>query len=303
MTEKILVFFALAAVGYAARRFGVFGRAGVRDLIRFNIDFALPALVFTAVSARLTPEVAGWNRGIAGPLLGLPLAAAPPGGGGRLLGEHTAPPAGIPGPPPPGTYALLFGFANAAFLPIPLSYALHGEEGVLHVSLYTAGYYPLFWTLGIWTLRGTSELKYAFHPNLIALVLGAAVGLTGTHLPELPLEVLRSLGACAIPLALVYTGAVLAEQTLSAGGDLVPLAWIAAGKLAVLPALAFAAVRALNVPEPIASQTVLQAAMPCIAQAGLYTARFGGDVRLASRAAFLTTILCVVTVPFILGRL
>jgi predicted permease len=302
MTERILLFFALAALGYAVRRGGLIGPAGVRDLIRLNMDVCVPALVFATAAEHLTPEVAAVERGVAGPLLGLPLAAGVTVLAGMVLGWLTAPLAGVRGRRRK-TYVYVLAFANAAFLPIPLSYALHGELGVLYVSLYTLGYTPLFWTLGTWILSQRVRWGFFLHPHLLALILGAAAGMTRTALPAPVMELIRVLGGSAIALALLYAGAVLAEQPLDLRRDLQPVSAIAAVKLVALPALALLAVGATQAPEPIRTQAVLQAAMPCMAQAGLYAARFGGDPGLASKATFATTLLCLVTVPLAMGRL
>src|SRR5688572_1336745 len=183
MTERILVFFALAAVGYWVRKRGIIGAAGVRDMIRLNMDICLPALSFSSAAANLTPDVAGLDRGIAGPLLGFPLAAAVTCFAGFLLGRVTAPLAGLKGKSA-RTYAYILSFANAAFLPFPVSYALHGEQGALYVSLYLLGYTPLFWTVGMWIIGGRWNPKLAIHPILIAVIAGSAVGMSGVRLPE-----------------------------------------------------------------------------------------------------------------------
>ncbi len=300
MTERILVFFALAAVGYVVRRRGIIGGAGVREMIRLNMDVCLPALSFTAAAANLTPEVAGLERGIAGPLLGLPLGAALTCLAGFLLAKLTAPWAGLKGKSA-RTYAYITTFANAAFLPFPVSYALHGETGALYVSLYLLGYTPLFWTVGMWIIGGRWHPRLAVHPVLIGVVSGSVVGMAGIRLPAAVMDVLLMVGKGGLALALLYSGAVLAEKTISPAGSIRPLAWLTAIKLGIMPALALVIVRAFGVPEPIGGQVVLQAAMPCMAQAGLYAARFGGEPGLASKAAFLTTALCVLTVPFFAG--
>lgn len=300
MTEKILVFFALAAVGYVVRKRGMIGSAGVRDMIKLNIDVCLPALSFSATAANLTPEVAALDRGFAGPLLGFPLAAAVTCLAGFVLGRITASAAGMKGKSA-RTYAYLLTFANAAFLPFPVSYALHGDKGALYVSLYLLGYHPLFWTVGMWIIGGRWNLKLAIHPILIAVVSGAIVGMSGIHLPAAVMDLLQMVGKGGLALALLYSGAVLAETAISPKGSVRPLAWVSVMKLGVMPALALLAVRWFGIPEPIGMQVVLQAAMPCMAQAGLYAARFGGEPGLASKAAFLTTALCVITVPFFVG--
>src|SRR5262245_55450138 len=97
MNKQILLFFALSALGYAVRRRGLLTGAGVRDLIRLNMDVCVPALTFSIAAGHLTPEVAAVSRGLAGPLLGLPAAAALTIAAGMALGHLTAPLSGLTG--------------------------------------------------------------------------------------------------------------------------------------------------------------------------------------------------------------
>jgi hypothetical protein len=151
-------------------------------------------------------------------------------------------------------------------------------------------------------LSGKVRWGFFLHPNLFALVIGATCGMAGWTIPGSVLGVLEVVAGGAIGLALIYSGAVLAEDRLSFAGDMRPLMVLAGVKLVVFPALALLAVQAVSAPGPIAFQTVLQASMPCMAQAGLYVDRFGGDTAFGSRAAVFTSLLCLVTVPFFLGQ-
>jgi len=302
MTEKILMFFALAGFGFAIRKGGMLSRDGVRDLIRLNMDVCVPALTFVTAATRLTPEVAALDAGIAGPLLGLPFAAILLVLASVAIAYATVPLAGVSRRRAP-TYVFIIVFANALFLPIPLASALRGEDGVLFVNLFYAGYVLLFWTLGTWMLSGKVRWGFFLHPNLFALAFGAWIGMAGWTVPPLVLEIIRVVAAGAIGLALIYSGAVLGEERLSFARDFRALAVLSVVKLVVIPALAILAVRAVAAPGPIAFQTVLQASMPVMAQAGIYVDRFGGETGFASRAAVLTSLLCLVTVPFCMGRL
>jgi hypothetical protein len=300
MIQRILMFFALAVAGYVLRRGSVITRAGVKDLVKLNMDVLMPVLTFVTAASRLTPQMAALGKGLASPLLGLPLAAVCVIAAGALLGWLTA---GLTGLRPRSrpTYIYLLAFSNSTLLPIPLSYAILGEDGILFVNLYFFGYTLLVWTVGTWMLRGRAELKYLLHPNVIALILGAVLGASGVVLPGLLVDVLKMVGASAIPLGLIYSGAVLADQRLSIAGHTRALGMMALVKLVAVPALALAVLRLAPVPEPMALQCLLQASMPCMAQAGIYVSRFGGDTSFAGKTSVVTTILCMATVPFFLG--
>lgn len=302
MTDRLLILFLLIGVGYFLRKRGVVGSAGLKDIVQLNIDVLMPALVFYMTAVGLTPEAAGLEKGFSGPLLGLPLVAAAVCLGGAAMAYALLPLSGLKGKRR-GTFIFLLAFANSSFLPIPLIYALRGESGMLEVILYGFGYTSLFWTFGMWVLHGRPEPRYLLHPNLIALAAGAVLGLSGTVLPQAVLEFMRLLGNSAIPIALLCVGGVLAEQGIKLASDWRPLAVMTGAKLLLVPAIALVVVKFAGLPEPLSSQAVLQAAMPCMAQAAIFVSRFGGDARLAGASSFLTTLVSALTVPFFLGMI
>jgi malate permease and related proteins len=300
MTQRLFLFFALIALGFLLRRRNTIGTAGIKDLIRLIIDVLMPALTFTSTALLLTPQTAGLDRGIAGPLLGMPLLAFAICLAGAGLGWLLLPMAGLKGERGL-TFIFLIGFANSSFLPIPLSYAVSGELGVLYVMLYLAGWMLLFWTLGMYMIRGKPEYKFLLHPQMLAMYLGTALGLSGTHVPDILTEVLKMIGASGIPLALLCVGAVMAEQGVDLRKDWRPVSVMVAGKMLILPGLVLALVKWGGLGAPLGPHAVLQAAMPCMAQAALYVVRFGGDIRLAGAASFATTLVAALTVPFFMG--
>lgn len=302
MTERLVLFFALIALGFLLRKRKTIGDPGIRDLIRLIIDVLMPALTFTSTALLLNPETAGLSHGIGGPLFGMPLLAIGICLGGAALGWMLLPLAGLRGERGL-TFVFLIGFANSSFLPIPLSYAVSGELGVLYVMLYLTGWMLLFWTLGMYMIRGKPEWKFLLHPQMLALYFGAALGLTRTHVPDILVEVLKLIGASAIPLALLCVGGVMAVQGIDIKRDWRPVSVMVLGKMLVLPALVLVLVRWGGLGAPLGPHAVLQAAMPCMAQAALYVVRFGGDIRLAGAASFVTTLTAAITVPLFMRLL
>ena len=302
MAERLFLFFVLIGLGWLLRRRETLGKAGVRDLIRLIIDVLMPALTFTSTAQFLTPATAGLERGLAGPLLGLPLLAIGICLLGAGVGYALLPLTGLKGERAV-TFVFLIAFANSSFLPIPLSYAIFGELGVLYVMLYLVGWMLLFWTLGMKMIQGRPAFRFLFHPQMLAMYLGAGLGLSGTRVPAMLMDVLKLIGGSAIPLALLCVGGVMAEQRISFKQDWRPVLLMTAGKMLVVPGLVFWAVRWSGLPSPLGPAAVLQAAMPCMAQAALYVVRFGGDARLASSTSFITTLSAAVTVPLFMNLL
>lgn len=300
MSEKLFLFFALIGLGWFLRKRQTLGHTGIRELIRLIIDVLMPALTFVSTAQFLTPATAGLDRGIAGPLLGLPLLAIGICLLGMAVGYALLPFTGLKGERAV-TFVFLIAFANSSFLPMPLSLAVFGEIGVLYVMLYLVGWMVLFWTLGMKMIQGKPAFRFLLHPQMLAMYLGTALGLTETKIPVMLMDVLKIIGGSAIPLALLCVGGVMAEQKISLHKELRPVVLMTIGKMLVVPGLVLVAVRWGGIDGSLGKSAVLQAAMPCMAQAALYVVRFGGDVRLATSTSFITTLSAAITVPIFMN--
>jgi len=298
--EKVLVVFVLMGIGYLVRRRGLVGKEGLANLISLNIDFLMPSLVFVTTAQRLSSEAQATEGGLAALLVGFPLLGVALCLTGSLLGALFCRLSGLPAKSQK-TFIYVMTFANSSFISVPLLFTLKGQSGVLHIFLYNIGYLTLQWTYGMWLLQGKPQPKYLLHPVMISLALGAVVGLSGLTLPAPLMESLKMLGDSSVPFALLCVGGILVEEGLHLNRHGRALSMVVGLRLLAMPLLAFMTVRLGWLREPFGFQAVLQASMPVMAQAAIYTARFGGDVQFAGAASFLTTVLCIVTVPFFLG--
>jgi predicted permease len=113
-------------------------------------------------------------------------------------------------------------------------------------------------------------------------------------------EPMDMLGKATIPMAMLATGAILAQSTAAWKGRELALAFMAFFKLAVLPFVAFIILKPFKINDfhgIWASVVLLQAAMPSLASSGVYARRFGGDAALAATGSLITTVLCLITLP------
>ena len=197
-------------------------------------------------------------------------------------------------------------FTNAGNLVIPLvAYAL-GDEWVIYVSGYILVFNLLFWTVGLRIFDsegGRSLRKVLLNPNLLAILAGILVMLTGVKLPETLSIAFSDVAAMIGPLSMMIIGMVtggmkLRELTANrriwgvllfrmviGSGIAVLLAvlvaktgWVANGKqLLMIPLLSAIAPSASNIPQ----------------MAILYD----HDAKYASAINIVTTLSCILTVP------
>lgn len=195
---------------------------------------------------------------------------------------------------------------NSSFLPLPIAMALWGQEGVLVCLAYLLGNNVFLFTVGIRMLRGGGSfekrdfIRIFTHPQALAFFLGLLMYSLGLRLPPWVYEPLDALGKATLPLAMIATGAILAQATGSWQGRGTLLASVAVVKLVVLPLLVLICLKPFKngaFGGVGASLVLLQAAMPSLASAGVYARRFGGDAGLAASGSLVTTLLSPLTLP------
>jgi hypothetical protein len=133
------------------------------------------------------------------------------------------------------------------------------------------------------------------NPIVVAVGAGAVMGLTGAQLPA-PLDrFLSFVGASAGPTALFALGGSLAGRRL--GPHWRAAAGIAAAKLVLYPAVAWAFLRAAGLPPPWVSAGVLIAALPTAAYVFVFAQRHDAAPERISAEILLSTAAGALTFP------
>ncbi|WP_138466676.1 AEC family transporter [Poseidonocella sp. HB161398] len=297
----VLPIFALIFAGWLARRGGALGPGATRELNRFVVYLALPALLF-GIMARAEPREV-WHPGFiaaftAGCALAFGLTLWLSMRQGRPLAD-----AALDG--------LNASYANTGFLGFPLILAVLGETGLGLTLVATIVTVAVLFAVAILLVEFSLQsgrrgreiaLKtlggLARNPLLIAPAAGAAVMASGHHLPEQADRFLTLLGSAAAPCALVTLGCFLAEtpRRPAAGGERANLAALVSLKLAVQPlATWIVAVPVLQLPGSVAQAAVLLAALPTGTGPFMLAEFYGRDALMTGRVILATTVLSVAT--------
>ena len=201
MIERILSMtlpiFAIALIGFCYTRAFKPALSGAN---RISVDLALPALIFTSLSAK---DFAFGQSGmllVASSLLifvsGLfawPLA--------RLAGAEKQ--AFLP--------CIMFG--NVGPVGLPLTVLAFGEAGLVPAVLLLVLSNILHFTVGVWIMSGKADLKSVFLSPLVwSTALGLAFSFLRFRLPEWVDVTLTMIGNILIPMMLLSLGARLAES-------------------------------------------------------------------------------------------
>lgn len=295
--KTMAVFFVLLAFGFLAAKIGVVKKEGMAQLSQLITKVFLPVLIFNTTATSVTWDLVRDNAVV------LPLSV--------------------------GTYAVLaavafavakimrieqdkdrvfqfaFIFGNTGFVGFPLLTAVFHETGTLFMCLYSVVDQVLFWTYGIWlsTARGAHcagfNAKMLASPNIIAMVLSLAVGLSGIALPDLIGDALSTLSCAATPMCMLFLGAMICfnkvGQVLKRPESYV----LIAVKMVALPVIAGLCSSALGLSEELVGCIALYTALPVMTVVPMISAQNGSEGPYATGIAVMTFVMCVITIPVV----
>ncbi len=197
-------------------------------------------------------------------------------------------------------------FTNAGNLVIPLvAYAL-GEEWVIYVSGYILVFNALFWTMGVRIFDSESRhslRKMLLNPNILAILAGMLVMLTGLKLPETLSIVFSDVAAMIGPLSMMIIGMVTGGMPLRelvsnrrVWGVLLFRMVVCSG-VAVLLAIVFVKAGWAASDNRILLIPLLSAIAPSATNIPQMAILYDHDARYASAINILTTLSCILTIP------
>ncbi len=191
IAEIVLPVLLIIVLGYALGRAW---KPDMRMMNRFNLDVFGPFLVLAYLSDKSVDLVSLWPLAVASivVVLGSGVLAWP---FAKLAGES------------PRTFVPPMMFNNCGNMGLPLALFAFGAPGVAGmVALFTTSNL-LHFTVGSFIVNRHAEWKFLLKsPMIWATALGAGLGLSGLHLPDVVHAPIKMVGDSAIPLMLLSLG-------------------------------------------------------------------------------------------------
>jgi predicted permease len=305
LIEVILPVFLVIGAGYTATRTGFFSFDNVNGLMRFSQNFAIPILLFRAIStldlgASFDPRLLISFYTGAAICFGLGIAGA------RLLFAR------------PWEDCIVIGFcglfSNSVLLGLPIMERAYGVDALQGNYAIVALHSPFCYGLGItvmeitrnrgqsgWTMA-RATLRAMFRNALIAgIALGFFVNISGMTLPVPLTDGMDLMIRAALPAALFALGGVLVQYKPE--GDLKAIAMVCGIALIVHPTLVWSFGTALSVPTDAFRSGVVTAAMAPGFNAYIFANMYGHAKRVAASSVLISTGLSIFTVWVWLGLL
>jgi len=297
LAEVILPVFLVIGAGYVAVARGVFSDAGADALMRFTQKFAIPCLLFTAMS-RLDLGATFDPR-----LLGSFYAGALSGFAAGLLGARY-----LFGRPWEDAVAIGFCglFSNSLLLGVPIAERAYGTDSLDANFAIISVHAPFCYMVGITAMeiaRGAgaggaalvrSILRAMFSNALvIGIALGIAVNLSGLPVPGVVSDALDLMVRAALPAALFGLGGVLVRYRPA--GDMRAIGFTVAVSLVLHPAVTFGSGVALCLPEDSLRAATITAAMAPGVNAYVFSDMYGRARRVAASSVLVGTVATMLT--------
>ena len=289
----LVTLFVIIGIGFAARKYGILSSDRVHLISHILVNVSLPAL---SISSLQVPETAK-TLGIVDAMLLVAVAYYLAAFAIGIFFSRLVPSAAEE----KGVFQFMLVFPNSMFMGIPVALAVLGPSSLFYVILFNVPFYFLVFTLGVWLLArgrpGKIDPKVLLSPGLVAAIVGLVLFMAQYTIPA-PVEYgLDLIGSATTPLAMLVVGAMLATLPLQqlAGDWRVYL--VTALRLLVFPLAAFLVLSPFITDKLLLGTAVLLIAMPVAANSVLLCEEYNVDARLASQGVFISTVLCLVTIP------
>ena len=206
-----------------------------------------------------------------------------------------------------GLYIFMTVFSNIGFMGFPVMKSIFGNDAVFYTAIFNMIFNLCVYTIGPMRMRyGTQqethmELKNLLSPGVIASLIALVLYFTRLSVPAVISSTITMIGDITTPVAMLIIGSTLANIPLKevfSEFRIYPYTLI---KQVIIPILSYPVLSFFIKDSLILGITLIMISMPVANSAVLFATEYDGDVSLAAKNIFMTTLLSVVTIPLIVA--
>ena len=202
-------------------------------------------------------------------------------------------------------FALVFN--NATFLGYPIIASTFGEQGVVPYCGFIIAFNIALFSYGVYLFKHKIDAKLILgvlvNPNIIAVVLGVIVFLTGFAVPGFAKDAVQYTGNATTALSIICVGYMLSNAKFLQLIKKWKLMLTALIQLIAGPLATWALLSVLGFPQEVIVVCTLIQALPTATSLGLFASKYGGDETEASELVTISTLLSIVTMPIMVSLL
>lgn len=202
-----------------------------------------------------------------------------------------------------GLYIFMSSFSNVGFMGFPIINALCGGTGLFYAAIFNLAFNLSIFSLGVCLVNKDKGQKTKFDPKLLftpGIILSSMaiiIYFLNIKFPAIICETVDSIGSITSPSAMIIIGCSLAKMDVkSIFSDWRLYPWTLIKQIAI-PLLLWVPLNMIIKNELLLTVSYILSAMPVANTAVMFATVYDGDVELAARSVFLTTLLSLITVP------
>lgn len=195
-------------------------------------------------------------------------------------------------------------YSNCGFIGIPMAQGIWGADGVFYMTAYVAAANFLLWSHGVIVMSGKRDVKSLRNvfasPTILSILLGIFCFLTQIRIPAIMKEPMDMIANMNTPMAMMVAGINIAQADLKHTFKKRRLYWLSFVKLIVMPMTLAGLFGLIPVDREVKTVMVLATSCPVGVTGSLFALRYGKDAVYASELFAMSTILSIVTAPFVM---
>ena len=196
-------------------------------------------------------------------------------------------------------------FTNHAFMGWAVMDAVFGGESIFYATFANLAFSTYAYTYGVWLMRSTgtedgkkhSMKEYIFTPVNAAIVVGLIMFIFQLRFPAPVDNAVQGMSSLTTPMAMLYVGTILTKSSIKDVFSDWRTYACSFVRLVLIPLLVLIIARPLVHDPMIYGVLVIGHAMPVAGFCAIFAGEYGNDVVLASKFIFITTLLCIITIP------
>ncbi len=204
-----------------------------------------------------------------------------------------------------GLYMFMTIFSNIGFMGYPVTKTIFGESAVFLCSLFNMVFGIFVYSLGIYLFNLDSkektkfDLKKVINPGMVSSILAIIIFIFSINIPTFLSSTFEMVGSITSPLAMMLIGCSLARlpiKNIFNEYKLYPYTLI---KQIVIPIIMMYILKPFITDPLILGLTIIVLAMPAGNITVMFASKYDGNIALASKGVFITTICSFITIPIL----
>ena len=300
LSEQMILLFILILISYVATKVKFLPSNANKVLADLVVNITNPATILYAVA---TSSHALSNAAVLS-ILGITILTL----GGQILLAHGFTKALRIQRRPAGVYRFMLVFSNCGFLGYPVVRALFGADAVFVASMYNLIFQILCFTYGVRQVSSDPAAqefrpRMFLTPMVVTSVLALVLYLTNVPFHPMVVQTLSLLDRITSPASMLVIGCVLAAYPLKTILGRWYVYVFCVVRLLVIPVIAWAVLRLFVTDPLILGVMVVLSGLPAATNTVLICSKYNGDESTAASGLFVSTLLSLITLPFLLQLL